>query len=165
MLTRHQPALLGGALIGVLSGLPFVGAGNCCCCLWVVLGGVLVTYLEQERAQGPVEVAALVRAGLLAGVLGAVISFVLNTAFDLMLKQVIRPEQQQQLIEQMTAFLPPELRDMFTNAQTAQSGRMIVVARFFQFCAMVLIYGLFGMLGALLGSAIFKKKLPPVAEA
>ena len=30
---RLQPALYGGLVIGVLSGLPIVSMGNCCCCL------------------------------------------------------------------------------------------------------------------------------------
>ena len=52
-MSRFQPALLGGVVIGVLSGLPFVNIGNCCCCLWVVAGGVLTVYLQQQ-ARNPV---------------------------------------------------------------------------------------------------------------
>ena len=40
---KQQPALLGGLFIGVLSALPGVSIGNCCCCLWVVTGGLLAT--------------------------------------------------------------------------------------------------------------------------
>ena len=32
----------------MLSALPLVNAANCCCCLWVVLGGVLAAYLQQQ---------------------------------------------------------------------------------------------------------------------
>ena len=45
---RLQPAFYGGLLIGVLSALPIVSAGNCCCCLWVVAGGMLAVYLRQR---------------------------------------------------------------------------------------------------------------------
>ena len=38
---RLQPAFWGGLFIGVLSALPLVNAGNCCCCLWVLCGGAL----------------------------------------------------------------------------------------------------------------------------
>ena len=38
---RLQPALLGGVFIGVMSSLPIVNIGNCCCCLWVLAGGAL----------------------------------------------------------------------------------------------------------------------------
>jgi hypothetical protein len=41
MQERLQPALWGGVFIGVLSALPLVNLGNCCCCLWVLVGGGL----------------------------------------------------------------------------------------------------------------------------
>ena len=47
---RLQPALYGGLFIGVLSALPLVNAGNCCCCLWVLMGGALAVYLRQQNS-------------------------------------------------------------------------------------------------------------------
>ena len=38
-----QPAVIGGVIMGVLSALPIVSAGNVCCCLWVVVGGLHTT--------------------------------------------------------------------------------------------------------------------------
>jgi hypothetical protein len=166
MLTRHQPAVLGGVFIGVLSALPFVNIGNCCCCLWVVLGGVLVAYLEQERTPGPPDVAAIVRAGLFAGVLGALISFVLDTVFASALSHVFSAEQRQRLLEQLLDMIPnvpPDLRDQMTHPQPTAT---LLAGRVAALCFTILAFSLFAMLGALLGSAIFKKKTPPpVAEA
>jgi hypothetical protein len=161
---RHQPALLGGVFIGVLSALPFVGAGNCCCCLWVVLGGMLVAYLEQQRLDGPLEVATAVRSGLFAGLIGAAITVVLEMVFSAALKPWLGPAQQklaEQVID-MIPNLPPDIRDQLSNPQPATrmaAGR--IVGLFF----MMLIDGLFAMLGALLGSAMFKKKTPPAPLA
>ncbi len=42
----YTPALLGGLFIGMLSALPIVSVGNCCCCLWMIGGGVLAAYLR-----------------------------------------------------------------------------------------------------------------------
>ena len=75
MSNKLQPAVLGGVLIGVLSALPYVGA---CCCLWVIAGGVMTTYLLQERITTPVSAGDASIAGLLAGVIGAVISTLLS---------------------------------------------------------------------------------------
>ena len=47
--SRLQPALLGGAFIGVLSALPIVSVGNVCCCLWMVTGGALTAWVLQQR--------------------------------------------------------------------------------------------------------------------
>ena len=42
-MARFRPALIGGIVIGLLSSIPIVSIGNACCCLWVVLGGLLTT--------------------------------------------------------------------------------------------------------------------------
>ena len=49
MSDRLQPAIWGGLFIGVLSALPLVNAVNCCCCLWVLVGGALAAYLRQQN--------------------------------------------------------------------------------------------------------------------
>jgi hypothetical protein len=50
---RTQPALFGGLVMGVLSALPIVSAGNWCCCLWVVSGGLVA----QDRPPDALELA------------------------------------------------------------------------------------------------------------
>ena len=52
--SKVQPALLGGLVLGVLSGLPLVNMGNACCCLWVIAGGVIAAYLLQQRQSVPI---------------------------------------------------------------------------------------------------------------
>src|SRR5690606_23376781 len=47
---------------------------NVCCCLWVVVGGVLTTYLLQQGRPMAVEGSEAALAGLIAGVVGALIS-------------------------------------------------------------------------------------------
>ena len=47
-----QPALLGGVFIGVLSALPIVQLCNCCC-VWIVGGGALAAYLQQQNQPMP----------------------------------------------------------------------------------------------------------------
>ena len=73
-----QPAFWGGLFIGVLSALPLVKFGNVCCCLWVVLGGGLTVYLQQQRTPEPLETGEAVLGGLIAGLLGAVIYVLLE---------------------------------------------------------------------------------------
>ena len=64
---RLQPALLGGLFIGVLSALPIINIGNCCC-LWVLGGGALAAYLMQQNHPYPITVADGALVGLMAGV-------------------------------------------------------------------------------------------------
>ena len=47
------PALIGGAVAGVLSGLPFF---NCLCCIWIIGGAMLASYLLSKDS--PVSLSA-----------------------------------------------------------------------------------------------------------
>jgi hypothetical protein len=154
---RYQPALLGGLFIGVLSSLPLVGSANICCCLWVVVGGVLTAYLQQQSRPTPLEGAEAALGGLLAGVVGGIISV---AAAALLLSGATTGVGIEDRLREMLDNSPqvsPEVRDTVLNLVAGQ--------RFFLLVAVVTlpIYSVFGMLGALLGLAIFRKKNPPPA--
>ena len=153
-MSRHQPALLGGLFIGILSALPFVNAANACCCLWVVAGGLLTVYLQQQNTPEPVEAADAVLGGLIAGLIGAVISSLAGWAL-LSVTGNVWQEQMRQALENPE--VPPEMRDLLGNL-LAGRGVMLLA-----FAINIPVYAIFSMLGALLGLAIFKKKTPPAA--
>jgi len=47
------PALIGGALMGVASAIPFL---NCLCCLWVVAGAIFSFYLFEPENLFPLKI-------------------------------------------------------------------------------------------------------------
>ncbi|HET9370989.1 MAG TPA: hypothetical protein VFO19_12105 [Vicinamibacterales bacterium] len=149
---RHQPALLGGLFIGVISALPVVGSLNICCCLWVVLGGGLTVYLQQQRTPEPLETGEAVLGGLIAGLLGAVIYVLLQS-----LLMSIMPIPQDAIRDALerNPDVPAELRDMILRFTSGQGVLALMLA--INIPAMAV----FSMLGALLGLAIFRKKVPP----
>src|SRR6186713_1079524 len=71
---RLQPALLGGAFIGVLSSFLFL---NACCCLWMLVGGMVAAYLFQQNHPHPMTAADGALVGLMAGVIGGALAAVL----------------------------------------------------------------------------------------
>ena len=85
---RLQPAFWGGLFIGVLSALPLVNAGNCCCCLWVICGGALAAYLRQQSSPLQIDAAEGALVGLMAGAIGGVIATVLSIPFQLLRRPV-----------------------------------------------------------------------------
>ena len=50
---RLQAILIGGTFAGVLSALPLIELGNLCCCLWLVGGGGVASYLTQQNSPTP----------------------------------------------------------------------------------------------------------------
>jgi len=150
MTNRHVPALLGGLFIGVLSSLPVVSA---CCCLWAVCGGMLTAYLQQQNTPEPLETADAVLAGLLAGVIGAVLAsaafLVLASLGGTSFEEIMREAFAQ------NSELPDEWRDRVMNFVTGRNIALLI------FVINVPMYSVFSMLGSLLGVAFFRKKLPP----
>jgi hypothetical protein len=153
---KLQPAVYGGLFIGVLSALPIINIGNCCC-LWVIGGGVLATYLMQQNHPYPVATADGALAGLMAGVIGGIVGTLLSIPIMMMMGPF-----QKQFLEGMlarNAEIPEETRRMLENMNTAAVGAAAMAIKLvFSVC----IGAVFGMLGGLLGVALFKKKdLPP----
>src|SRR5215216_26658 len=110
---KLQPALFGGLFIGVLSALPFVSAGNCFCCLWVIAGGLLATYLMQQNHPYPIAAADGALVGLLAGLIGGVLGTLLSIPVDMMMGPI-----QRQFMERILASnpdFPQEARSIIEN--------------------------------------------------
>ena len=154
---KLQPALFGGLFIGVLSALPIISAGNCLCCMWIVAGGMLATYLMQQNHPYPIAAADGALVGLLAGLIGGVVGTIISIPLDMMMGPY-----QRQLIERIVASnpdIPAETRAMIENMNVGAAG----VAGTMVKLTMSVIFGLvFGMFGGLLGVALFKKKdVPP----
>ena len=151
MSEKLQPALLGGVLIGVLSALPFVGA---CCCLWVIVGGVLTTYLLQERITTPVSAGDATVAGLLAGVFGAFISTLVGQLVTL-----FRGGTMSDAVNSLLARgeLPPEMTGALERVRDFPPAVFVIGS----LLVALVIFPVFSMLGSLLGVALFKKTPPP----
>ena len=161
-----QPALIGGLVIGVLSSLPFVSAGNVCCCLWVVSGGAVAAYLLQQNQTTPIAPGDGALVGLFAGLIGSVVGFVISIPLSLMMAPMQRAMMQRFL--QNTGDMPPAFRQLlenFSGPQTAAGflGQLAIRVVIFGFT--LVIWSIFAMLGGLLGAAIFKKSPPPVAQS
>ena len=152
MASRLQPALFGGVFIGVLSSLPFVSGLNACCCLWVISGGVLTAYLLQQRMPLPMTAADGALAGLMAGVIGALIAGVLSATIAAMTGM-----SGAETFEQLPQGMPPEVEQMFERVRALPPAVWIILP----FVIFLFVFPIFGMLGGLLGVAIFKKSPPP----
>jgi hypothetical protein len=150
---RLQPVVLGGLFIGVLSSLPLVSAGNCCCCLWILAGGALAAYLRQQNLTSQITAAEGLLVGMLAGLAGGVVSIVLSIPM-----QAMTGPFERQILDRVLSSnpdIPPETRDMLERA--AAGGAVTA----FRFATTLVTSVVFGLLGGLLGSAIFRRTPPP----
>jgi hypothetical protein len=150
-----QPALLGGLFIGVLSALPIVSICNCCC-LWVISGGVLAAYLDQQQDPRPTTAGRGAMAGLLAGLVGAVIWLMVSSVVNV----VLAPLQDEMLaaFTRSARDLPPELREWLDSLAKSEPS---LAASVFWFGVMLVIGSAISALGGALGAAYFRKDVAP----
>ena len=153
--SKTQPALLGGLFIGVLSALPFINIANACCCLWVVVGGALAAYLMQQNYPYAITVADGALVGLLAGLFGGALGALLSIPIDMVMGPLMR--QWMESFMQSRSDVPEEMREMLQNIETGPIGYA------FKFVVSIFTGTIFGLLGGIIGAAMFKKDTPPPA--
>jgi hypothetical protein len=156
---KAQPAFYAGLAIGVLSALPIVNIGNCVCCMWVIGGGALAVYLMQQNYPYSVSTADGALVGLIAGAIGGLVAAVLSIPLSMAMGGV-----QQRILERVAENpdIPEQTRDMIRSIGLNAGRGGAVAIRFVLALFGACIYAVFGMLGGLLGVALFKKKdLPP----
>jgi hypothetical protein len=155
-----NPALIGGLLMGVLSALPLISAGNLCCCLWVISGGLVAAYVLQQNHPAPMTAADGALVGLLAGLCGALVKVVLSIPINLIVGPMERAVLQRVL--DMAGTMPPELRDVLERyEQEGQTAAWLVARSVFDLMFWLFAGAIFSTLGGLIGSSIFRKQTPP----
>jgi len=158
MSNKFQPALLAGLVLGVLSSLPFVSAGNCCCGLWFVTTGVLAAWLMQQSQPHPIELGDGALVGLLTAAVGTVVWAILYVPI-----QAVTGVWQRQFAERVldsAGDIPPNLREMLENTQGP--GRLFF-GLVLGFAFMLIVGAAFTTLGGLIGALIVRKATPPPA--
>jgi hypothetical protein len=156
MSSKMMPALLAGLLLGVLSSLPIVSAGNCCCGLWFVTAGVLAAWLMQQNQPFPIMLGDGALAGLLASVVGTVVWGILYLPL-----QAVTGVWQRGFAERVlnsAGDLPEGFREVLEHSQGP--GGMIA-SLVIGFLFMLVIGGAFTTLGGLLGALLFRKDAAP----
>lgn len=142
------PAVIGGAIIGVISAVPGLNFINCFCCAGIILGGFFSVFFYRKNL-GELELTygdgALL--GILAGIFGLIIGTVLTAIIGTNVEQVI--EQ----VLQYANEIPPELEDVLWRLKE-HSGQLFLLNISFG----LVINIVFGLLGGILGVAILGKK-------
>jgi hypothetical protein len=150
-----QPALLGGLFIGILSALPIISVGNCCC-LWIIGGGFVAAYVDAQNSPVNLPVGRGALSGFVAGVAGALVWLIATVA----LEPVTAPLHRQfaETMAQRSQAMPPEVREMFEElASRSTTPARVAVGFVFQ-----LVVGMvFAPIGGMLGALFFKKDVPP----
>ena len=151
MNNKLKPAIIGGVVIGILSVIPFVSAGNLCCCLWAIVGGALATQMYVKNSPTPVNAGDGAIVGALAGIVGGIIAFVLGVPIAYAMGPTMR-----NLMVSLIENMDPQQAEMMRR-QFEASGDAIAPLLIQGLITSVLLF-LFAIVGGLLGVPIFEKR-------
>ena len=167
--SKLRPAILGGLIIGVISGIPGLSLLNCCCCAGILLGGAMSVYLyrkEFTNEMPPMESSDALILGIIAGIVGALITTCLGALITLILGPV-ETQMMRNFMEKLTQKLEnngsvpsgtlDNMRDQFEQAMK-EGGTVGGILRSLVYA--LILYPIFSMLGGLIGYGIFGRKKP-----
>jgi hypothetical protein len=150
-----QPALTGGMFLGLLSSIPFISAGNCLCCMWVLLGGGISAVLLLRQRPSGITYGDAAFGGVLCGLFGAVVGTMVQMSFRAIASRFFESQQQQleDLLKQLGAEGP--MRDWTLRAFAGEISPATVLFTFFTNLGA---FSLFAMIGGILAVAIINKR-------
>ncbi len=156
MNSKTKGILLGGAIGGLLSVIPIVAAGNCLCCLWVILGGAIAAAVHAKGAGRPVGLGEGTLVGLLAGVVMIGIYCVIGLPLNIVLGQV----QNAAIGKIITELTGDPSAEMQLAAQAGQTFAQQILGAVIGVVIFTVLASGFSSLGGLIGTAIFAEKDP-----
>jgi hypothetical protein len=143
------PALIGGAVAGILSGIPFL---NCLCCLWIIGGAVLASYLLAKDSPASLSSGEGAIVGALAGISAAVVDSLIGIPLHGLNVAVMR-----RMIERLSEFadeMPSGWENWLGRAGGGVSIAMFLLGLFVS----AAIFAALGALGGIIGVSLFGKK-------
>jgi hypothetical protein len=146
-----QAALLGGLFIGILSALPLI---KYCCCIWIIGGGFVAAYVNQQNDPQPITAGRGALAGLLAGVVGSGVWLVATVALNALFAPL--RNQLAQAVLRSTPDIPPDVRAVLDNIGSSTALWTTV-----SFVLLLFVGSIFSTLGGLLGAVFFRNDVPP----
>ncbi len=147
---KLKPALIGGVVLGLLSAIPFVNWVNICCCLWAILGGMLASYLYIKSSPKPANAGDGAVLGVLAGLVGGIVSFVIGVPIQLLVGTAING-----ILIGFIADMNPSQAEMMRQQMLA--GQTIAGAIVNGLVGAVFLF-IFSIIGGLIGVPIFEKR-------
>src|SRR5262249_5072514 len=135
-----QPALAGGMFLGLLSSLPFISAGNCVCCAWVLGGGALATLLLTKQRPSGVALGDGAFVGVLSGLFGAIVATLISIPVRILSARFLASQQQAMEDTMRQLGVEGPMRDL---ALRMMSPEISATTLLFTFFTNLLMYSLF----------------------
>lgn len=155
---KLRAALIGGVVIGLLSGIPYVRLVNVFCCLWIIAGGALASYLYIKKSPTAVSTGEGAMLGAAAGAIGIVVELVVGIPLTILMGN---PELSflLALMERLDPQRAESYRQMVEEAMRRPFLEQFVYAVFsLRTLLTLLITVIFALVGGLIAIPLFEKR-------
>jgi hypothetical protein len=157
MSDKMRAVLTGGVTLGLLSAVPPISLANMCCCMWVLGGGALASYLSGRRSPTPVLLGQGAELGALSGVVGTLVAHLIGIPLGLILGDSLN-----EFIARAMEHFNPQVAEEVRRQMEIARGQTILqklpaILGFAVFHS--IIYIAFATLGGLLGVKLFEKRM------
>jgi hypothetical protein len=144
---------LGGLAVGILTSVPFISA---LCCIWVPLGGGLTAFLLNKQRPGRITLGDGAFGGVVSGLIGAIINTIFSIPLRMMNREALEQAQRQmnEMMERSGNQMPEGLRNFM---EMMLSPDITLASVMFGFVLGAIFYGLFAMIGGIVGAALLRK--------
>jgi len=142
--------------LGLLSSIPIISLGNCLCCMWVLGGGGLASYLLMQQRPGGITYGDGAFGGVLSGLFGSVIATIMSIPVRFLAARTLL--SQKEVLEQALRDAPGlegPMRDFLLQLASPEISAVALVATFI---SNVVIFSLFAMIGGIVMVAIMEKQ-------
>ena len=146
------PALIGGAVAGVFSGIPFL---NCLCCLWIIGGAMLASHLLAKDSLVSLTAGDGAIVGIFTGIVAAVVDALIGIPLHAVNSEVMRRIMER--LAQYTEDMPAGWNAWLEKGAGGVTASMFFLALLFS----AVVFAAFGALGGIIGASLFGKKKVP----
>jgi hypothetical protein len=143
------PALIGGCIAGVLSGIPLV---NCLCCLWIIGGGILAAYFLSREAPAKLTAGDGAIVGIFSGIIAAIVEAVVNIPFRAFSEKLV-----QDIMDRFSQYYD-EMPSGWESWLGDGGGKGSFFWTILGLGISIVIFSAFGALGGIIGISLFARK-------
>ncbi len=143
------PALIGGCIAGILSGIPIV---NCLCCLWIIGGGILAAYFLTKDATATLTAGDGAIVGIFAGIIAAISEAIVSIPF-----RAFNDRLAQDIMDRFSQYYE-EMPSGWESWLSDGGGEGSFFWTILGLGISIVVFSAFGALGGIIGISLFTRK-------
>jgi hypothetical protein len=142
------PALIGGGIAGVLSGIPIM---NCLCCLWIIGGGIAAVFFLNKESPRLLTMGDGAVVGILSGLVATAVDFLISIPLAPITNKFIA-----NLMERFAQYADemPSGWETWLDKGAAETHISLVLLGVL---INAIVFSVLGALGGIIGVSLFKK--------